>query len=157
MSFSKFKIALLAAILATSAAAAQADVITFEGIATTNGYKTYSGSGNVPLTGYALAIAGTSLAAVYDSGFFAYSSSSYAANGTDFLRVTFASYVTLTSTSQSLFSVNSIDLANYLYSSGSTISDSTATLTGTFANGTTISKTYLLNNNNAVSTNDFTT
>lgn len=151
----KFKTVLLAAILATSAAAAQADVITFEGIAATNYYKAYNGSGNVPLAGYALATSVTS-AYVFNSGYYA-SYPSFASNGTDYLRLTQTSSVTLTSTVNPLFSVNSIDLANYYYYNGYAANNSTATLIGTFANGTTISTTYVLSNNNPLTTNDFTT
>lgn len=150
---SNFKTALLTSILALSAAAAQADVITFEGI--TNSSKVYSGAGNVPLAGYALASSGASTAYALDSTAYAFSSN-YASNGTDYLRLQPSSSITLTSTTNPLFSVNSIDLASWYYN-GSTGNNSTATLTGTFANGTTISATYLLNNNNIASTNDFTT
>jgi hypothetical protein len=152
----KFKTVLLATILATSAAAAQADVITFEGIAASNSYKIYNVSGNVPLVGYALSTSATNAAFVFDSGYYA-ANSKAASNGTDYLRIIPGSSVTLTGTTNPLFSVNSIDLANYYYYNGGTASDSTATLTGTFANGTTISATYLLNNNNPLTTNDFTT
>ncbi|WP_332878228.1 PEP-CTERM sorting domain-containing protein [Massilia sp. S19_KUP03_FR1] len=150
---SKFKTVLLAAILASSAAVAHADVITFEDIAGPGRSVSYASGGQyVPLPGYALTPSGSLY--VFDSATF--TNVGDASNGTDYLRILSGGSITLTSTAQPLFSVNSIDLANWVYN-GIASYNAKATLTGTFANGATISTTYLLNNNNIVSTNDFTT
>lgn len=150
---SKFKTLLLAAILATGAAAAQADVITFEGIAATNTSKVYVASGNVPLAGYAFSSSSKGTASVVDSASFL-SFPYYASNGTDYLGLNSNSSVTLTSTAAPLFSVSSIDLANGISANHPSV---TAILTGTFADGTTISKTYIVSNDNTATTNDFIT
>lgn len=148
----KFKTVLFTSILALSAASSHADVITFEGIAPVNYYLIYEADvPNTPSPGYALTASPVE-AFVVSSGAFS-GLDEAASNGTDYLAVRSESSVTLTSTAQSLFSVNSIDLANFSYDADPTI----ATLTGTFANGTTISKIFILRNNNYVSTNDFTT
>lgn len=94
---------------------------------------------------------------IFTPGFYG-SSGSSASNGSSYLRLTaIAGYsTTLTSTVSPLFSVQSIDLANYSYSP-SFPTTATATLTGTFADGTTISKAFSFNNNNVLTVNDFTT
>jgi hypothetical protein len=154
MRASYFKTALFAAFLATSASAAQASVITFENMVSPGSSQQWiPTTSHIPLVGYEMKATGQ--AYVDDSAYYAPNGSngSYASNGTDYLRLASNSSATLTSTVQKLFSVQSIDLANWYFSSAVV----TATLTGTFANGQTISTTYSFNNNNSASVNDFTT
>jgi hypothetical protein len=152
---SEFKTALLATILATSAAVAQAEVITFEGIADRNSYKTLSlATPLVPLAGYSISPIRSSSALVIDAGLYG-SGTTYASNATDYLMMATSSSITLTSTSNLLFNVNSIDLAKF-YGAGSNMA-SIANITGTFANGTKISKSHQSNTINLLTTNDFTT
>lgn len=150
---SNFQSAVLTFILALSATCARADVITFENYAPTNSYKILTPtSPYTQLPGYALS--GTGISYVFDSPYYLYNQY-IASNGTDYLRVGSGLSATLTSTTSALFSINSIDLANYL--SGLAADNATATLTGVFANGTKITESFTLTNNNILTTNDFTT
>jgi hypothetical protein len=151
-----FKAAILSTVLALGASAAQATTITFDGIAPAGTYAYYyPGAAFTPTAGYTMSFTGQT-AFIFDTAFYA-SNSYYASNGTDYLRL-YQSTTTLKNSSGALFSVNSIDLANS-YTSTATASpyNATATLTGTFADGKTVTTSYVLSNNNFASTNDYTT
>lgn len=143
---SKIKAIVLTTVLAMGAGGAQAEVITFNDSTasgttslasyTANGYAFTSKSG------------GAYLADANVGGGTASSTFSY--NGTDFLIL--SGSVTMTNTASTPFSVSSIDLGNFYYAY-----PSTAMLTGTRADGTTVSQSFTSAIANQSSTTDFTT
>lgn len=143
---SKIKAIVLATVLAIGAGSAQAEVITFNDSVVAN----YTGLNSYTNDGYTFTTrSGSAYLADANAG----SSTpfgGYSYNGTDFAILT--GLVTMTNTARTPFSVSSIDLGNfnYLYSS-------TATLTGTRADGTTVSQSFTSAINNFTSTTDFTT
>lgn len=141
------KAAVLTAVMAMGAGSAQADVITFDnsvavGSLAFSTYYTY---------GYAFNTNTSAVEYLVDQahgGGTASSNSTY--NGTDYLGISGA--VTMTSMASTPFSVASIDLGNrdYAYSS-------TARLTGTRVDGTTVTQSFTSFIDNRSSTADFTT
>jgi hypothetical protein len=140
-----FKAALLTLALAFVASTARATTIDFEGVVPTNSYASY-GMGTYSTNGYN--ISASSSAWIFSAGY--YGQNVIGSDGTAYYMFQSGSNATLTSTASKLFDVSSVDLGNW---SGS----ANALLTGTFADGTTVSSYYDLNNNNALTTNDFTT
>lgn len=110
----------------------------------------------MPLSDYALSPSAANSAFVIDSTPYD-PNALYVHNGTDYLALVGGASVTLASTANPFFSVKSIDLANYYYYDGRSEFNATATLTGTFADGTTISASYEFSNNNVLTTNDYVT
>lgn len=150
----KLKAVLSGAVLAAAGHAAAA-TITFEDIASAHSYTYYNGGQSFsPLAGYTLALANNT-ATILDSAYLA-STTSYAANGSDFLTLNYGTNAVLTSTASPVFAVSSIDLAN-LYYNGLSQYKTMVTLLGTRTNNATVAQTYTYYNNNTLSTNDFTT
>lgn len=152
---SPVKVVLLTA-LALSAFAAQATTIDFENFAPPNSlYQQYTNTSFSPAPGYTFHTTGEPAvfkASVYGNGYV------YAGNGTDYLYLN--NYrndtVTLTRDVNQLFTVHSIDLTNWVYN-GDPQYDSTAILTGTFADGSSIVASFFLNNRVNLTLNDFNT
>lgn len=149
------KAAVIATVLAIGASAAQATTVTFEGVASANSWMYYgTGASITPTAGYTMSFSGVNTY-IFDAAYYA-NNAYIAANGTDYLRL-YLSSATLKNSSGALFSVNSIDLANwYANTGGNSSNNATATLTGTFADGKTITTSYLLSNNNYATTDDYT-
>lgn len=157
MSTFKLSAALLSAFLVFGSGAATATTITFEGMVSPATFVNYTpGTTLHPRPEFALATSG-GVTAIADSAALM-ALPNYSVNGTAFLAMISGSTAQLTSTSNSLFSVNSIDLVNLLYMgnpsnpAGDII---TATLIGTYGDGNTITQSYSFQNNNIVTTKDF--
>jgi hypothetical protein len=145
---------LLTSVLAVAGTAAQATTVTFENLAAEGFYKNYPNTTFTPGTGYALATTGTDVW-VFDSTYIV--ANFIAANGTDYLRLKSGTSVTLTSRTNTPFSVSSVDLANYAFTNASSVYDEKAILTGTYADGSRIVTTFLQNHDNSLTVNDFAT
>jgi hypothetical protein len=155
MSPSKLRTALLSAVLAVGASAASATTISFEGMIPAGTYVNYkAGTTLNPTTGYALETSG-GMTAIAEAASLA-SVPSYSSNGTAFFALAGAT-AQLSNTAGSLFSVNKIDLANLLYTGDPAVDIATATLIGTFGDGSTITQSYTFQNDNILTANDFST
>jgi hypothetical protein len=159
MSLSKLSAALLSAVLAVGSSAASATTISFEGMIPAGTYVNYQ-PGKVlnPTTGYAFETSGA-MTAIAEAAALA-SVPNYSANGTAFFALATGATAQLSNTDGSLFSVNKIDLTNLVYiGDPSKPADdiATATLIGTFGDGSTISQSYTFQNNNVLTANDFST
>jgi hypothetical protein len=156
---SKLRTALLSAVLAIGSSAASATTISFEGMIPAGTYVNYkAGTTLNPTTGYALETSG-GITAIAEAAALA-SVPNYAANGTAFFALAPGATAQLSNTAGSLFSVNKIDLANLIYMGDPTkpADDiASATLIGTFGDGSTITQSYAFQNNNVVTANDFST
>lgn len=143
------KAAVLTAMLAMGATNAHAEMITFDNTVSAAagglGFSTYYANGYVFNANPGKVEYLTDAAHGGDTA-----SSRETYNGTDYMSITYA--VTMTNIASTPFSVASIDLGNkdYAYSS-------TARLTGTHVDGTTVTQSFTSFNDNRSSAADFTT
>lgn len=159
MSPNTFCAALLGTVLAFGTGTASAATITFEGMVRQGTFVNYMpGTTLNPTPEFAFTTSG-GVTAVADSAALA-AIPNYSVNGTAFLAMSLGASALMTSTSNSLFSVNSIDLANLLYTGdpdNPAADIMTATLIGTYGKGGTVMQSYDFQNNNIVTTMDFAT
>jgi hypothetical protein len=156
---SKLRVALLSVVLAVGSSAASATTISFEGMIPAATFVNYmAGTTLNPTAGYALETSG-GITAIAEAAALA-AAPNYSANGTAFFAMASGATAQLSNTAGSLFSVNKIDLANLIYiGDPSRPADdiATATLVGTFGNGSTITQSYTFQNNNILTADDFST
>ena len=146
MFVSKIKAIVLSTVLAMAAGGAQAEVITFNDSTVANHTSLTSYTEN----GYAFTLTSGSAYLTDANVGGATASSTFSYNGTDFLIL--SGSVTMSNAARTPFSVSSIDLGNFYYAY-----PSTAMLTGTRADGTTVSQSFTSSITNQSSTTDFTT
>ncbi len=143
---SKIKAIVLTTILAMGAGGAQADVITFND-SSASGYASLAA---YTANGFAFTLKSGSAYLADSNAAGSTVSSLYSYNGTDYMIL--SGSVTMTNVARTPFSVSSIDLGNFSYASSST-----AKLTGTRADGTTVSESFTSAIANNRSASDFTT
>ena len=146
MFVSKIKAIVLTTVLAMGAGGAQAEVITFNDSTVAN----HTVLTSYTESGYAFTLKSGSAYLTDANVGGATASSTLSYNGTDFLIL--SGSVTMTNAAHTPFSVSSIDLGNFYYAY-----PSTAMLTGTRADGTTVNQSFTSAIDNMSSKSDFTT
>jgi hypothetical protein len=159
MSRLKLRTVLLSAVLALGSNAASATTISFEGLIAPGTFVNYNaGSTLNPTAGYTLKTSG-GITAIAQAAALA-AAPNYSANGTAFFALATGATAQLSNIDGGLFSVSKIDLTNLLYMGDpSKPADdiASATLIGTFGDGSTITQSYTFHNNNILTANDFST
>lgn len=149
------KLTIAPILFALLSSAAHATTIDFEGKSPANWSVAYPANSALDApTGFMLTTSGPLPTFINNPGFFG-PHHQIAYNGTSFIRLTWDVVLELTSTTNTPFSVNSIDLVNYLYYGERDRSN--VTLTGTYADGRKIVAKYTYNDDLTTAANDFHT